>query len=276
MEFISNKYITLPLLGLGTFTMHGEKLFDVIRNALQLGYSLFDTAVKYANEEELGLALKDANNVLFQTKVHYSQLIGNRRYLRLNKKSVNRSFLLSTSRLGTVPDIYLLHSTFKDYDHYFEKLVKLREKQKTKAIGVCNISLEELQNLLKKTGLKPDIIQVEVHPYYNNKELIDFCKKQEILVEARSPLAHGDILNEWRSNDVLQRIALHYGKTVPQVILRWITQQNVVAIVRSANKEHLVENINIFDFSLTDKEIKDIDSLNKNSSFGCVSSKSNI
>lgn len=276
MEFISNKYITLPLLGLGTFTMHGEKLFDVIRNALQLGYSLFDTAVKYANEEELGLALKDANNVLFQTKVHYSQLIGNWRYLRLNKKGVNRSFSLSTARLGAVPDIFFLHSTFKDFDHYFEKFVYLREKQKTKAVGVCNISIEELQNLVKKTGLKPDIIQVEVHPYYNNKELIDFCKNQEILVEARSPLAHGDILNEWQSNDILQKIALHYGKTVSQVILRWITQQNVVAIVRTTNKEHLEENINIFDFSLTEKEIKDIDSLNKNNSFGCVSSKSNL
>lgn len=273
MEFISNKITKFPLLGLGTFSMHGEQLFNVISNALELGYSLFDTAVKYANEEELGVALKDANNVFLQSKVHDMQLLGNLRYLRLNKKSVNKSFSLSTARLGFAPDIYLLHNTFKGYERSFEKMISLREDNKTKAIGICNVSLDGLKSLVKETGLKPDVVQVEIHPYYNNRELIDYCKEQEILIEARSPLAHGDAMQDWQSNDVLQRIASQYGKSIPQVILRWITQQNIIAIVRTKNPNHLKDNINIFDIRLTEKENEDINSLNKDLSFGFISSK---
>lgn len=275
MEYINNNQIQLPLIGLGTFSMHGEQLFNIISNAIQLGYSLFDTAVKYANEEDLGAVLKDTNNVLLQSKVHDIQLLGNLKYLRLNKKSVKKSYSLTTSRLGFAPDIYFLHSTFKGYEHSFEKLVSLRKKNIIKIIGICNISLDELKKLVKDTGLKPDIIQVEIHPYYNNRKILDYCKEQNIIVEARSPLAHGDVLHEWQSNTILQKIAFQHSKSVPQVILRWITQQNIIAITRTIDYNHLKDNINIFDFKLTEQNINDINSLNKDLSFGFISSKQN-
>lgn len=273
MEYINNDEIRLPLIGLGTFSLHGERLSKVVYASIQLGYNFFDTATKYGNEEEIGIAIKDVTDILLQSKVHDRQLIGTKRYLWLNKKSVKKSHMLSSKRLQSNPDIYLLHSTFKGYEQHFKELVSLRENRKTKAIGICNISLEQLKSLVKKTGRKPDIVQVEIHPYHSNKELIDYCKGQEILVEARSPLAHGDVMEEWKSNAVLQNISSKYGKSIPQVILRWITQQNVIAIVRTKNVDHLKENINIFDFTLTEDELNKIDSLNKNQSFGFISSK---
>ena len=272
MEFVRNGDFQLPLLGLGTFSMHGSQLNEVVSNALSLGYGLFDTATKYGNESDLGPALKGAQ-VLLQSKVHAAQLLGDLKCLRLNKKSVSQSFKLSSERLGVTPDIYLIHSPFQGYERHFADLVSLRDQGMVKAVGVCNVGLEQLKGLINTTGQKPDVVQAEIHPYHNNKALIMFCKEQGILVEARSPLAHGDVMQEWLSKDVFQRIASNYGKRVPQVILRWITQQDVVTLVRSTRLDHLEENSNIFDFSLSEKEMDDIDSLNKNLSFGFVSSK---
>ena len=103
MEYINNNQIQLPLIGLGTFSMHGEQLFNIISNAIQLGYSLFDTAVKYANEEDLGAVLKDTNNVLLQSKVHDIQLLGNLKYLRLNKKKCKKVIFLNNLETGVCP-----------------------------------------------------------------------------------------------------------------------------------------------------------------------------
>ena len=252
--------------------MCGEQLKNSVCEALKMGYVLFDTATKYANEKDLGKVL-DGIEVIIQSKIHAAQLLGNIRYLWLNRKSIKKTFELSTGRLGTTPSVYLLHSPFSGYEKYFGELASLRGNGIVKAFGVCNVSLCQLKKLIDYTCQKPDIVQVEVHPYNSNKELIEYCKEQGIIVEARSPLAHGDIIQEWLSNTVLQDISSKYGKSIPQVILRWITQQNVVAIVRTVNLEHLKEDINIFDFSMTEEDIGKIDSLNRNQSFGFISSK---
>lgn len=273
MDYISNDTIKMPLLGLGTYTMHGDQLKDAVAIALQLGYSLFDTATKYCNEEDLGVAVKGAPNIILQSKVHDSQLRGNLRYLRLNKKNVKKSFYISKDKLEQAPSVYFLHSPFDGYERHYSELGRLRERGKVKAIGICNVEVDQLKNLIKTTGVKPDVVQAEIHPYHSNKQLINYCKAQDILVEARSPLAHGDVIQEWLSNDIMKRVAASYNKTVVQVVLRWITQQGVVAIVRSKNRRHLKDNINIFDFDLAQRDMDDIDMMNKNLSFGFVSSK---
>lgn len=271
MEYIDNGIIKLPILGLGTFTMHGEQLRSVVNEAVRLGYKLFDTATKYENEADLGVVLNRGIDHIIQSKVHATQLLGNMRFLRLNKKSIKKSILLSRDRLNTIPDIYLLHSPFNGYENHLIDLYSIRERGELKAMGICNITLTELRELINKTGIKPDIIQVEIHPFFNNRELVDYCNDKGIIVEARSPLAHGDALQEWQSNKVLQSISSNYGISIPQVILRWIIQQNVSVIVRTINSQHLKENIDIFNFSLTDKEMSFISSLNKNLSYGYIS-----
>lgn len=119
--------------------------------------------------------------------------------------------------------------------------------------------------------LLPDVVQVEIHPYFSNKSLIEFCHLHNIVIEARSPFAHGDAMNDWLNEPILQNIAIAHQSTIYQVILRWITQQNVIGLPRTSNIEHLKENMNSFDIILSEDEIRAIDSLNKNRSYGYVS-----
>ena len=109
------------------------------------------------------------------------------------------------------------------------------------------------------------------YPYFANEELIAFCRKNKIIVEARSPFAHGDVMEEWKNHPVLKRLAGRYMKTVPQIILRWIVQQRIIALPRSSNYSHLSENIDIFDFSLNEDDMYAVSALNRNLSFGCLS-----
>lgn len=273
MDYVGNNNIKLPLIGLGTYSIHGKHLENVLSEAISLGYTLFDTASKYGNEVDFKGVLQSEPDLIVQSKIHSSPLRGRLRYLHLDKKSVKKSFLLSSEKLSRPPDIYFLHSPFDGYEKSFQDLLTLREEGDLKAVGICNVCLEQLQALVKKVGGKPDVVQVEIHPYHNNRGLVEYCHEQEILVEARSPFAHGDALPEWMNNGELLKIASYYGKSVPQVVLRWIIQQEVIPIIRSIDSKHLKEDINIFDFELTPSDSNGIFSLNRNLSFGYISSK---
>lgn len=273
MEYVGNNNIKLPLIGLGTYSIHGKQLESLISEAIALGYSLFDTASKYENERDFKGVLQSERDLIVQSKIHADPLKGRKRFLYLDKKSVRKSFLLSSGKMNRKPDVYFLHSPFIGYEKHFNDLLVMRDKGDIKAVGICNINLEQLQALIKTENKKPDIIQVEIHPYHNNKALIDYCYEQGVLVEARSPFAHGDALAEWENNGELTKIALNHGKSVPQVILRWIIQQEVTAIVRSTNYVHLKDNLDLFDFKLTDKEMNQLYSINKDKTYGFVSSK---
>lgn len=273
MEYVGNTNIELPLIGLGTYSIHGNPLESLLTEAITLGYALFDTATKYGNEQDFQGVLKSNRGLIVQSKIHSDPLRGRKRFLYFDKTSVRKSISLSSGKLGGRPDVYFLHSPFIGYEKHYSDLLELREKSEVKAIGICNITLEQLQTLIKNANGKPDIIQVEIHPYHSNKALIEFCHEQDILVEARSPFAHGDALQEWGHIDELRKIAHYYEKSVPQVILRWIIQLKVIPIVRTINSEHLKDNIDVFDFELTPSELDYFFSLNKNLSFGYVSSK---
>lgn len=270
MEYINCGNISLPLLGLGTYSIKGEELRDVVSRALDLGYSLFDTAIKYGNEKDLGVAVS-GHKVVVQSKVASSYLLGNLRYLRLNGKSFISAYRSSKLSVGHEQlRVFLLHNPFVGCEKYYLKLAKECEDI---AYGICNYSIAELSSLIEKTGIKPKIVQAEIHPYHSNKLLIAYCKDNGIVIEARSPFAHGDVMNEWESDYFLQNMAQKYKKTIPQIILRWITQQDIIAIVRSRDLKHLEENINIFDFTLSVEEMDYIDSMNRDVSFGAVSRK---
>ncbi len=279
MEYVDCKGIQLPLLALGTYSMHNGILKGVVDDCVKNGYYLFDTAQLYENEEELWDFLKQqkakGEKILYQTKIPGKFLQGSKRWLYLDKKSVKQQCVNKYSYMnGSLPDVYLFHSPFMGFEQQYIKLLDFQQKYHIPFIGICNVSVDEINSLYNVTGKYPQVVQVEIHPYHSNRVLVDYCREKGIIVEARSPLAHGDALADWMGESILTDLACAYNKTVPQIILRWITQQQVIVVTRTTNPQHIEENLNIFDFHLTHREMEKISSLNKNKSFG-VKSKYN-
>ena len=167
------------------------------------------------------------------------------------------------------PTILLLHSMFDNYLNAYCQLINLYESGCVSAIGVCNCdSIEQLRTLKDKCGQYPMINQIEVHPLRSQSKLVDYCQEHGITVIARSPFAHGKILKPMTQN--LGKLSELYGKNIPQIILRWLIQRNIIAIPRTSNALHLKENIDTFGFDLSDSDMLTINSLDKDLSFGCI------
>lgn len=276
MEFVSVGALRLPQIGLGTFPMKGDILANSISEAYNSGYRLFDTAYKYKNESELADSLKDeGTDYIIQTKFSVTQLSYKKfLWIKYDKKTMDDALDCSMQRLGTsCLDVYLLHAPSKGYVGLYENLLRYKEQNKVKVAGVCRFSERQLLDIKNAHGVFPELNQIEVHPYHSSKKLIEFCKEQGIAVEARSILTHGDALDSLVQSNKLKSIASDCGKSVPQVILRWVVQQGLIAIVKSETSQHIKENIDVFDFYLTDQQMSLIDSMNRYESFGCVSSK---
>lgn len=274
MNSINVGGLNLSQIGLGTFPMKGETLHNALIAAEGSGYGLIDTAFKYQNETEIGNFLSNNNHIVVQTKLSATQISYKKfLWLKYGRKTTKDAIEGSMDRLRKqCLDVYLLHSPAKDYTDFYGDLKVFRRKNRVKVIGVCGFDERQLQVIRDKHGEYPAINQIEVHPFYSNKRVIDFCEKNGIVVEARSLFTHGDAVQELLQSDILKGIAREYNKSVPQVIVRWVVQQGLVAIVKSGTPSHIKDNADIFDFSLTNKQMEMIDSMNKNLSFGYKSS----
>ena len=164
----------------------------------------------------------------------------------------------------------MLHSPFVGYENVIRKYQKIKSSGAIGLIGVCNLNLSRLQDL-ERMNLLPDLVQVEIHPYHSNNAVVEFCHSHSIVVEARSPFAHGDDFDEWKNEPVLQDLAKRYQATIPQVILRWITQRGIIALPRTQSTKHLEENIESFKLAFTEEEMDSISGLNRDMSYGYVS-----
>ena len=164
--------------------------------------------------------------------------------------------------------MYMLHSPFRHYERAFAELQALKAAGLIGTIGVSGFKEEQLEQVKSYCGEYPEFNMIECHPYFSNKDLIAYCKSKDIKLIARSPLAHGVILPQLTMDNGLEEMSRKYGCSVPQLILRWIIQQDMVALVRSANPEHIKENVRVFDFELSDEDICYIDGLNINKSYG--------
>lgn len=271
---------SFPLLGIGTYPLRGDCLRRCVRQAYETGYRLVDTAFKYSNEEEIRQCLSEIDHdgeMLLQSKLSVTQLTSKRIFgLTYYRNTVVKALSGTCKRLGVkCIDIYLLHSPNRCVELYGE-LIKLREKGMVKTIGGCRMEEDHIEKIHQLYGEYPTVNQIEVHPYYSNKFLIRYCKDKGIIIEARSPFAHGDLMEEFQNEYVLQSIGRKYRKSVPQVILRWIVQQGLTVIPRSCHPEHIKENFDIFDFQLTENEMNAIDSLNKDQSMGCLSKQTRV
>ncbi len=274
MNTISIGGLEVSQVGLGTFPLKGEVLETTMDYAINNGYTLIDTAYKYKNETEIGSFLAAGNvreqPIIVQTKFSATQLSYKKfLWMKYGRKTTKDAIIGSMKRLQKdCLDIYLLHSPSKGYVDYYGDLIKYRDQGMVKVIGVCKFDEQQLKDIKNAYGEYPSINQIEVHPYYTNKRVIEFCKDNGIAIEARSLFTHGDALNEIMQSESLQNIAEEYNKSIPQIIIRWTVQQGLVALVKSQTISHIKENVDVFDFCLTEKQMSSIDSMNRDKSYG--------
>lgn len=264
MEYVKLRNGTdLPKVGLGTWQITDrEQMAEVIGNACDCGYQLIDTAAAYSNEIAIAKAIElsriKRESVLLSDKV-WNTSRGYEEVQEACRRSLKK---LKTDYL----DVYLVHwpASMKLYPDWavinaetWRGMEKLYEDGLVRAIGVCNFKEHHLEALKKTAKIMPMINQTELHPGMNQNDLLDYCKKAEIAVEASSPLGNGQILK----NSKLSDIAESKGKSVAQICLRWELQKGVIVIPKTVKKERLLENIDIFDFELQENEMAVLDNI---------------
>lgn len=242
--------------GLGVW-QGGEETKNAVLAALRAGYRHIDTAAVYKNEKAVGEAIKESGipreELFITTKVWNDDIREHR---------VKEAFELSLKKLGLdYVDLYLIHWPVKgEYISAYKVLEELYESGKTKSIGVSNFKTHQLQDLLDNTDIVPAVNQMEFNPQMQDNEILQMCNEKGIILEAWSPLGSGACLND----ETLRILGIRYGKSVAQVIIRWLLQKGIVVFPKSVHESRIIENARVFDFRLTDKDMELIDSMNRN------------
>lgn len=259
MEYITlNNGIKMPKAGFGVFQIKDkEECVRVVLDAIDAGYRLIDTAQSYGNEEAVGEAIAQTSVPREELFITTKVWISNYGYEKA-KASVEES--LKKMQLDYI-DLALLHQPFKDYHGAYRALMDLYKEGKIKAIGVSNFYPDRLVDLALDVDVKPAVNQVEVNPFHQQDKALEYNNKYGVQLEAWAPFAEGK--NGIFTNETLTKIGQKYGKSVGQVILRWLVQRGIVPLAKTVRKERMLENINIFDFKLSDEDMKVIASLNK-------------
>lgn len=264
MEFVTlNNGMKMPKAGFGVFQVKDAKECEqVVLDAIEAGYRLIDTAQSYGNEEAVGNAIKKTNvpreELFITTKVWVSN------YGYENAKA---SVLASLEKMQLdYLDLVLLHQPFGDYYGAYHALEDLVDEGKVKAIGVSNFYPDRLVDIAIHARIKPAINQVEVNPFHQQIDAQPYNEKYGVQMEAWAPFAEGK--NNMFKNPELQAIGDKYHKSIAQVILKWLVQRDIVPLAKSVRKERMAENIDIFDFILSNEDMATIASLDqKTSSF---------
>ncbi len=255
-----NNNVSIPQVGFGVWKVPNEEAAAAVEQAFKAGYRLIDTAKVYGNELGVGQAI--ANSSIPREELFITTKVWN---ADQGYENTIKAFDASLEKLGIdYVDLYLIHWPTPKFDQYVETykaLENLYKEGRSKAIGVCNFDIEHLERIMEECEVKPAINQVECHPYLQQKELRDFCKKHDIQVEAYSPLMNGTYIME---NKVIQEIAEQHGKTPAQIILRWHVQNDVVVIPKTVTPSRMKENLDVLDFELTEADMERITTLNRN------------
>ncbi len=250
----------LPHIGLGTVGIKGNKGALEIVDAIKAGYRLIDTSTNYDNEGIVGKAVRESG-VPRDELIISSKLPGKYHDFDSALKIIEEQ--LARTGLDYF-DKYLVHWPNPDDGKYVEAWKALIQAQKlgmVKTIGVSNFLEHHLKDIIDETGVTPATNQIEIHPYFHNKENVQANEQFGIVTEAWSPL--GRTLNDVKRHPDLVEIGEKYNKTAPQVIIRWLYQRDILAVVKSGNPVHQKENLAIFDFELTDDEMEKIYALDK-------------
>ena len=245
----------MPAIGFGVFQVPVEDTERIVSEALETGYRMIDTAASYFNEEQVGNAIRRSGlkreDIFVTTKLWVQDY---------DYDDALRAFDRSMKLLGLdYLDLYLLHKPYGNYYAAWRAAERLYKEGRIRAIGVTSFSNERLQDRFLHNEVKPAVNQMDTHPFCQQQEANAFLQREGIQHEAWAPFAGGQ--NNIFHNPLLKAIAGRHGKTVGQVILRWLNQRNVVIIPKTVRKERMAENINIFDFTLTDEEMQSIATL---------------
>lgn len=255
MEIIRlNNGVEMPDFGIGTFLLSPDEAERSVYEALQCGYRMVDTANAYMNEKAVGRAIRRSGvkreEIFVSTKLWPT--------VYEDDNAVDEPL----KRLGLdYVDLLFIHQPAGNYMAGYRQMEKAYKEGKIKAIGISNFHDEKLRDILENAQIKPQVIQTEAHPYFPQTALREELKDYDIRIMAWYPLGHGDkaLINE----PVFAKLAEKYGKTPAQIILRWHTQMGFIVIPGSKNPDHVRENFDIFDFKLTDDEMKEIAAIDK-------------
>ena len=256
MEYVTlNNGVKMPILGYGVFQISKDECKRCVLDALSAGYRLIDTAQSYYNEAQVGEALAQTDvprkDIFLTTKVWLSNY---------GYEKTKASVLRSMEKLQTdYLDLILLHQPFSDYYGSYRALEDLYKEKKVRAIGVSNFYPDRLSDLCAFNEITPQIDQVEVNPFNQQIKAQENMKKHTVQKECWAPF--GDGRNNMFGNETLLKIASKYNKSVPQIILRWLTQRGIVALAKSTHIERMKANLDIFDFKLADEDMQAIKSL---------------
>lgn len=256
-----NNGIEMPILGFGVYQIEDQVLCEqCVYDAIEAGYRSIDTAAAYGNEEAVGRAIKRSGipreDLFITTKLWISDA---------GYDKAKKAFEASMKRLQLdYLDLYLIHQPFNDYYGAWHAMEELYKEGRIRSIGVSNFMPDRLVDLILHNEITPAVNQVETNPFYQQIEAEAFMQEKGVQVESWAPFAEGK--NNMFQNETLAAIAGKYGKSIAQVILRWLIQRNIVVIPKSIRKERIIENFNVFDFELTKEDMKKIAALDTNTS----------
>jgi 2,5-diketo-D-gluconate reductase A len=256
-----NNGVKMPILGFGVFQVPDPKECErSVYDAIETGYRLIDTAASYMNEEAVGNAIRKsgvAREELFITTKLWIQDAGYENTKKAFEKSLKK---LQLEYL----DLYLIHQPYGDVHGSWRAMEELNRQGKIRAIGISNFHPDRVMDLISFNQIVPAVNQIETHPFHQQIESQKFLKENNIQHESWGPFAEGK--NDLFKNEVLASIGKKYNKSIAQVVIRWLTQRGVVAIPKSVRKERMTENFNVFDFQLSDEDMKLIQTLDQKAS----------
>ena len=253
-----NSGYKMPLNGIGTYSLIDDTCVNSVSEALKRGVRLIDTAYMYDNEKEVGEAVRNSGipreKIFVTTKLYPNQFDH-------PEKAIDEA--LKKLDIGYI-DLMLLHHPGKNDVKAYKAMEKAVKQGKIRSIGLSNWYIEELQEFLPQVSITPAVVQNEIHPYYQESKVIDYVHSLGIVMEGWYPFGGRGYTKEMLSDTVISKIAKAHGKSSAQVILRWNLQKGVVVIPGSSNPAHIQENTELYDFKLTDKEMEQINALNRN------------
>lgn len=250
-----NNGLQMPKLGIGTFMLIPNQAEESVYNALKSGYRLIDTANAYVNEKGVGRGIKKSGvpreEIFLETKL-WPAFYEEEDQIEKTLKRLDTDYI----------DLLLLHQPAENYRKAYKIMEKAVKEGKVRAIGLSNFDEKGIQEILENCEIKPTVLQTEVHPYYPQTEMKKFLNQYDIKIQAWYPLGHGDkgLINE----QIFSKLAQKYGKSNVQIILRWHIQSDNIVIPGASNSDHIKANIDIFDFELTEEEMREIANINKN------------
>lgn len=259
-----NNGVTMPQLGFGVYQIPSDETAQAVYEAIKIGYRLIDTAAVYGNEKETGAGIKQA---IEEGLVTREELFVTSKLFILqtpeNKATATIEHSLSVMGLDYL-DLYLIHQPYGDIYGAWRALVAAQQAGKVRAIGISNFKAAKMIEFVGLNEVKPQVNQIEVNPWYQRAADLVWHEQYGVQVEAWAPFAEGH--HDLFTNPVLAEIGSKYGKSVGQVVLRWLMQRGIVALAKSVHPERMAENIDIFDFELTAPDMATIQSLDKKES----------